>query len=101
MELNATTCYQAMLSHDARFDGKFFGAVTTTGIYCRPVCRVSPPRFENVQWFACAAAAEAAGFRPCRRCRPESAPGTPAWLGSSALVWPNAFPHTDRGVLML
>ncbi len=86
MELNATTCYQAMLSHDARFDGKFFGGVTTTGIYCRPVCRVSPPRFENVQWFACAAAAEAAGFRPCRRCRPESAPGTPAWLGSSAIV---------------
>lgn len=86
MELNATIYYQAMLSHDARFDGKFFGAVTTTGIYCRPVCRVSPPRFENVQWFMCAAAAEAAGFRPCRRCRPESAPGTPAWLGSSAIV---------------
>ena len=59
MELNATTCYQAMLSHDARFDGKFFGAVTTTGIYCRPVCRVSPPRFENVQ--VC--------VRRCRRSR--------------------------------
>ena len=86
MELSAETCYQAMLSHDVRFDGKFFGAVTTTGIYCRPVCRVSPPRFENIRWFACAAAAEAAGFRPCRRCRPESAPGTPAWLGSSAIV---------------
>jgi AraC family transcriptional regulator of adaptative response / DNA-3-methyladenine glycosylase II len=86
MELDAETCYQAMLSHDARFDGRFFGGVTTTGIYCRPVCRVTPPRFENVRWFACAAAAEAAGFRPCRRCRPESAPGTPAWLGSSALV---------------
>lgn len=86
MELNAATCYQAMLSHDARFDGKFFGGVTTTGIYCRPVCRVAPPRFENVRWFTCAAAAEAAGFRPCRRCRPEAAPGTPAWLGSSALV---------------
>lgn len=86
MELNAATCYQAMLSHDARFDGKFFGAVTTTGIYCRPICRVSPPRFENIRWFSCAAAAEAAGFRPCRRCRPESAPGTPAWSGSSAIV---------------
>jgi AraC family transcriptional regulator, regulatory protein of adaptative response / DNA-3-methyladenine glycosylase II len=86
MELNADTCYQAMLSHDARFDGRFFGGVTTTGIYCRPVCRVTPPRFENVRWFACAAAAEAAGFRPCRRCRPESAPGTPAWIGSSAVV---------------
>lgn len=86
MELQAETCYQALLSHDARFDGRFFGGVTTTGIYCRPVCRVAPPRFENIRWFACAAAAEAAGFRPCRRCRPEAAPGTPAWLGSSALV---------------
>jgi AraC family transcriptional regulator of adaptative response / DNA-3-methyladenine glycosylase II len=86
MELNAETCYQALLSRDPRFDGKFFGGVVTTGIYCRPICRVRPPRPENIRWFACAAAAEAAGFRPCRRCRPESAPGTPAWLGSSAIV---------------
>ncbi len=98
MELNPENCYQAMLSHDARFDGRFFGGVTTTGIYCRPVCRVSPPRFENMRWFACAAAAEAAGFRPCRRCRPESAPGTPAWLGSSALV-ARALRLIDEGAL--
>ena len=98
MELNPENCYQAMLSHDTRFDGRFFGGVTTTGIYCRPVCRVTPPRFENVRWFAYAAAAEAAGFRPCRRCRPESAPGTPAWIGSSALV-SRALRLIDEGAL--
>src|SRR6266540_1520020 len=86
MELDPTICYQAVLSRDPRFDGRFFGGVVTTGVYCRPVCRVRPPRPENIRWFACAAAAEAAGFRPCRRCRPEAAPGTSAWLGSSAVV---------------
>jgi AraC family transcriptional regulator of adaptative response / DNA-3-methyladenine glycosylase II len=86
MELDPTICYQAVLSRDPRFDGRFFGGVVTTGVYCRPVCRVHPPRPENIRWFACAAAAEAAGFRPCRRCRPEAAPGTSAWLGSSAVV---------------
>jgi AraC family transcriptional regulator, regulatory protein of adaptative response / DNA-3-methyladenine glycosylase II len=86
MELNPTICYQAVLSRDPRFDGRFFGGVVTTGVYCRPVCRVRPPKPENILWFACAAAAEAAGFRPCRRCRPEAAPGTSAWLGSSAVV---------------
>jgi AraC family transcriptional regulator of adaptative response / DNA-3-methyladenine glycosylase II len=86
LELDPTICYQALLSRDPRFDGRFFGGVVTTGVYCRPVCRVRPPKPENIRWFACAAAAEAAGFRPCRRCRPEAAPGTPAWLGSSAVV---------------
>src|SRR5262245_1431749 len=86
MELDPTICYQAVLSRDPRFDGRFFGGVVTTGVYCRPVCRVRPPKPENIRWFACAAAAEAAGFRPCRRCRPEAAPGTSAWLGSSAVV---------------
>jgi AraC family transcriptional regulator of adaptative response / DNA-3-methyladenine glycosylase II len=86
MELDPTICYQAVLSRDQRFDGRFFGGVVTTGVYCRPICRVRPPKLENIRWFACAAAAEAAGFRPCRRCRPEAAPGTPAWLGSSAVV---------------
>lgn len=86
MELDATVCYQAVLSRDRRFDGRFFTGVKTTGIYCRPICPVHPPKFENVKFFACAAAAEAAGFRPCRRCHPEAAPGTPAWMGSSALV---------------
>ncbi len=86
MELDPTICYQAILSRDRRFDGRFFTGVLTTGIYCRPICPVHPPKFENMRFFACAAAAEAAGFRPCRRCHPEAAPGTPAWAGTSAVV---------------
>src|SRR5262249_12104456 len=86
MELDPTVCYQAALSRDPRFDGRFFGGAVTTGVYCRTVCRVRIPKPENIRWFACAAAAEAAGFRPCRCCRPEAAPGTSAWLGSSAVV---------------
>ena len=86
MELDPKVCYTAILSRDRRFDGRFFTGVVTTGIYCRPVCPVHPPRFENMRFYACAAAAEAAGFRPCRRCHPEAAPGTPAWVGSSAVV---------------
>jgi AraC family transcriptional regulator of adaptative response / DNA-3-methyladenine glycosylase II len=78
--------YRAYRARDARFDGRFFLGVTTTGIYCRPVCPAPSPRPSNVRYFACAAAAEDAGFRPCRRCRPETCPGTPAWLGSSATV---------------
>ena len=80
------TCYAALKSRDARFDGVFFAGVTTTGIYWRPVCPANTPRRENVRFFACATAAEAAGFRPCLRCRPETGPGTPAWLGSSVSV---------------
>ena len=86
LELDPVRCYQAVLSHDRRFDGRFFSGVVTTGVYCRPICPVSPPKFENIRWFRHAAAAEAAGFRPCMRCRPETAPGTPAWLGTSAVV---------------
>src|SRR6059036_1712345 len=67
-------------------DGRFFAGVVTTGVYCRPICPARPPKPENVRWFACAAAAETAGFRPCRRCRPEASPGTPAWSGRSAVV---------------
>jgi AraC family transcriptional regulator of adaptative response / DNA-3-methyladenine glycosylase II len=77
--------YQAVLARDARFDGAFFVAVRTTGIYCRPICPARPKR-ENVEFFATAQAAEAAGYRPCLRCRPESAPGSPAWNGTSATV---------------
>jgi AraC family transcriptional regulator of adaptative response / DNA-3-methyladenine glycosylase II len=77
---------RARLSRDPRFDGKFFIAVTSTGIYCRPICPASPPRRSNVRYFVSAAAAAEAGFRPCLRCRPEAAPGTPAWLGTSAVV---------------
>jgi AraC family transcriptional regulator, regulatory protein of adaptative response / DNA-3-methyladenine glycosylase II len=86
MEFDPARCYRAVLSRDRRFDGRFFTGVVTTGIYCRPVCPVVPPKFQNMRFYACAAAAEAAGFRPCKRCRPETAPGTPAWLGTSAVV---------------
>jgi len=74
------------LSRDARFDGRFFVGVKTTGIYCRPVCPANAPKSENVSFYPTAAAAGEAGFRPCLRCRPECAPGTPAWAGTSTTV---------------
>jgi AraC family transcriptional regulator of adaptative response / DNA-3-methyladenine glycosylase II len=77
---------RARVSRDPRFDGKFFTAVTSTRIYCRPVCPVPSPKTVNIRYFATAAAAAEAGYRPCLRCRPEAAPGTPAWLGTSAVV---------------
>jgi len=76
----------ARRSRDARFDGRFFIGVTTTRVYCRPVCPVPAPKDEHIRYFLTAAAAEGAGFRPCLRCRPESSPGTPAWSGTSAIV---------------
>ncbi len=76
------TCQQARLSRDARFDGLFFVAVHSTGIYCRPVCPARAPAEHQVQYFVSAASAAAAGFRPCLRCRPDSAPGSPAWQGN-------------------
>jgi len=84
--LDAAICRQAINSRDPRFDGRFFAGATTTGLYCRNVCPVPPARPENILLFACAAAAESAGFRPCKRCQPQAAPGTPAWLGTSAVV---------------
>lgn len=86
MTLDDDRCYEALRSRDARFDGRFFTAVRTTGIYCRPVCPAPRPKRSNVRFYPCAAAAEEAGFRPCRRCRPETAPGTPPWIGTSATV---------------
>ncbi len=86
MELDDSVCYRALLTRDARFDGKFFVAVRTTGVYCRPICPARTPKRENVRFYRCAAAAEAAGFRACRRCHPEASPGTPAWNGTSAVV---------------
>src|SRR5690349_24741768 len=77
---------RARVSRDPRFDGKFFIAVTSTGIYCRPICPVRSPKRVNIRYYPTAAAAAEAGFRPCLRCRPEAAPGTPAWLGTSAVV---------------
>ncbi len=77
---------RARKSRDARFDGRFYIGVRTTGIYCRPICPASTPKSENVTFFPTAAAASEAGYRPCLRCRPECAPGTPAWSGTSATV---------------
>src|SRR5882672_11273065 len=89
---------RARISRDPRFDGKFFIAVTSTGIYCRPVCPARTSKNSNVRYFATAAAAAEAGFRPCLRCRPEAAPGTPAWLGTSAIVR-RALRLIDEGAL--
>ena len=87
MTLDRAICERARKARDRRFDGRFYIGVVTTGIYCRPICPASrAPRARNVRYLISAAAAEEEGFRPCRRCRPESAPGTPAWLGSSATV---------------
>jgi len=79
-------CDRARLARDRAFDGLFFTGVRTTRIYCRPVCPVRPARSVNVVFFGSAAAAERAGFRPCLRCRPEAAPGSPAWNGAATTV---------------
>jgi AraC family transcriptional regulator of adaptative response / DNA-3-methyladenine glycosylase II len=86
MTIDAAACYRALSSRDPRFDGRFFTGVTTTGVYCRPICPARTPSRANVRFFLCAAAAEADGFRPCRRCRPDTAPGTPAWQGAPVTV---------------
>lgn len=78
--------YRALHAKDARFDGRFFVCVTTTGIYCRPVCPARVPKRENCFFVPSAAAAQELGFRSCLRCRPETAPGTPAWAGTQASV---------------
>lgn len=90
--------YRALKSRDPRFDGQFFIGVTSTGVFCRPVCPARTPKRENIRLYACAAAAEAGGFRPCLRCRPEASPGTPAWLGTSATV-SRALRHIEAGAL--
>ena len=86
MALDRRVCDRARLARDARFDGQFFTGVLTTRIYCRPTCPVKPAKSRNVVFFPTAAAAEREGFRPCLRCRPETAPGTPAWRGAGATV---------------
>lgn len=86
MHLDFAACDRARLAQDPRFDGRFFIGVRTTGIYCRPICPAPTAKQRNVRYFPSAAAAAEAGFRPCLRCRPEAAPGTPAWLGTSATV---------------
>ncbi|HEY1635878.1 MAG TPA: AlkA N-terminal domain-containing protein [Acidimicrobiales bacterium] len=79
-------CYRAVASRDARFDGWFFTAVTSTGVYCRPSCPARTPMQSNVRFFTTAAAAHLAGFRACKRCRPDATPGSPEWNGRADLV---------------
>ena len=86
MELNATAAYQVLQTRDARFDGRLFVGVTSTGVYCRPVCRVRLPRPENCRYFDTRVLAEAARFRPCLKCRPEIAPGLSQMDSSRALA---------------
>ncbi|HVT89858.1 MAG TPA: DNA-3-methyladenine glycosylase 2 family protein [Tepidisphaeraceae bacterium] len=81
-----SVCYRAVLARDARYDGRFFTCVKTTGIYCRPICPARPPKLENCLFVSTASAAQEAGFRPCLRCRPESSPDLDAWRGTSATV---------------
>src|SRR2546423_13720769 len=96
--LDWSTCDRARIARDPRFDGRFYTGVRTTRIYCRPTCPVRPARSRNVVFFPTAAAAERAGFRPCLRCRPETAPGTPAWQGAAATV-ARALRLIERGFL--
>jgi len=84
--LDRDACYRVVQTRDARFDGRLFVGVTSTGVYCRPVCPARTPRLENCRFFPSAAAAQEAGFRPCLRCRPETAPDLASWRGSSNSV---------------
>jgi len=93
MELDFDVCYRAIATRDARFDGRFFTGVRTTGVYCRPICPARTPRRENVSFYPTAAAAQAAGFRPCLRCRPETSPELGAWHGTSNTV--------SRGLMLI
>ena len=86
MDLNHDACYRVLQTRDARFDGRLFVGVRTTGIYCRPICPARTPKKENVSFYPSAAAAQAAGFRPCLRCRPEASPELAIWRGSSNTV---------------
>ena len=98
MTLDFQTCYRAVQARDSHYDGRFFTGVTSTGIFCRPVCPAVRPKPEHCQFFASAAAAIEAGFRPCLRCRPESAPHSPAWNGVKTTV-SRALKLIDQGAL--
>jgi AraC family transcriptional regulator, regulatory protein of adaptative response / DNA-3-methyladenine glycosylase II len=86
MDMDRIACYRAISTRDARFDGRLFVGVKTTGIYCRPICPARTPKFENVSFYPSAAAAQEAGFRPCLRCRPETSPDLAFWRGTSNTV---------------
>ena len=96
MTLDPHTCYRALKARDARFDGRFFVAVSSTRIYCRPVCTVKPPKRENCRFYPSAAAAESGGYRPCLRCRPELAPGNASVDATSRLAQAAASMMEDR-----
>ena len=96
--LDLEECERARVGRNAAYDGRFFTGVRTTGVYCRPVCPVRPARGCNVEFFPSAAAAELAGYRPCLRCRPETAPFSPAWKGSRTTV-DRALRLIDEGAL--
>ncbi|HTQ77464.1 MAG TPA: AlkA N-terminal domain-containing protein [Burkholderiales bacterium] len=96
MTLDPHTCYRALRARDARFDGRFFVAVSSTRIYCRPVCTAKPPRRENCRFYPSAAAAESAGYRPCLRCRPELAPGNASIDATTRLAQAAASLLEDR-----
>lgn len=84
--LDPQICYRALETRDSRFDGRLFVGVTSTGIYCRPICPAGPAKFANCRFYLSAATAQEAGFRPCLRCRPEAAPDTGLWCGTSNTV---------------
>jgi len=98
MDLDPAASFRAFATRDIRLDGRLFGGVTTTGIYCRPVCPARTPKPENVRFFGSAAAAQHAGFRPCLRCRPETAPELGAWNGTANTV-SRALALIDLGAL--
>lgn len=99
MSLDVTLCEAAWMARDPAYDGAFFVCVRTTGIYCRCVCPVKPPLRQNIEFLPSAAAAELAGYRPCLRCRPETAPFCPAWKGTLATVEKAARLINDEGAL--
>src|SRR6202049_3206353 len=86
MDMDRTAGYRAIATRDARFDGRLFVGVKTTGIYCRPICPARTPKFENVSFYPSAAAAQEAGFPPCLRCGPETSPDLAFWRGTSNTV---------------
>jgi AraC family transcriptional regulator of adaptative response / DNA-3-methyladenine glycosylase II len=101
-------CYRALLTRDSRFDGRLFVGVSSTGIYCRPICPARTPKREHCRFFPSAAAAQSAGYRPCLRCRPELSPDAAAWRGTSntvsralSLIAEGALDGDDSGVTRL
>ena len=98
MAIDFDRCYEAVRNRNPAYDGRIFTGVTSTGIFCRPVCPAITPKPDNCRFFLSAAAALEAGFRPCLRCRPETAPGCPAWNGVGTTVT-RALRLIDQGAL--